>query len=407
MGRLTLCYFFAALCLLLGWIPKLVKGLGASGVGSWFSYADFSHLYLTGSLVRTGLDPYLAPLEKLYLQQGFAPNPEIPLAGSPPALAIILAPLSYFTPIDAFIIWTTLQISALLIGCGIVMRVCGGFEHVQLRALVYLCALVPVGVLSHLRYGQSQCLNFFFVALALHSIIRGVNWIQRLGLLLLGFSASLKLFTFPLIVVAWRTSRIRGVFWFLAGFIAPFVALALWCGPSSIGSFVTECVPYLGRLSHAFDGNLSLSAAITYTQRIVWGVAVIPDQWVQSFAVALVIPIVFFELRERQDLPATTFTMLTAACLLSPTCWTHYTVFLHGGFIYLASIDLRAGPSQRALWGLLALYVCVGANIGYRRYLDVPTQLISAWLGAIAMIAMLVMIFRARRSVAPNNCTIS
>jgi hypothetical protein len=90
-------------------------------------------------------------------------------------------------------------------------------------------------------------------------------------------------------------------------------------------------------------------------------------------------------------------TILTAACLLSPTSWPHYLPLLTGGFIYLVACSLRAKRPEVALWIVLALFLCLGATIGYVPRGDLLTQLVSAWWGALGMIAMIVMIFFARR----------
>lgn len=392
--RVYVCSVVGIVALFLGWLPKM----GADGV-PWFLDNDFAHLYLTGTLVGQGINPYAVDLSPLYAEYGFTPTREIPFAGAPPTLAVIMSLFSFLSPWSAYLAWTSVQVSALVLGALMCMRMVGLRWTVLQTAVVVCGVLAPLGVFAHIRYGQTQALMFFLVALGLFLVQREERWMGRVGLVLWGISASLKLFTAPLIFVAWRYRGREGALWFLVGFGLLCAPLALWCGVSSLQTFVCQTIPYIQDLSIAFNGNISLAGAVTYTQRILFGQEVLSARLVQIVCMVGFVPLVTLEVRDKRDLIAATVTCIAACCLLSPTTWTHYLPLLTGGFIYLVARARSAARPSVALWCILGLYMCLGVALGYIARGDVVTQLVSAWWGALGMIGMIVMITLARRRV--------
>ena len=392
MKKIYICFVLGILALFLGWIPKL----GADGV-SWFLDNDFAHLYLTGSLVRAGVDPYSVDLAPLYPQSGFTPTREIPFAGAPPALAIVIAPFTLLQPLQSYLLWTVLQVGALLLGSVIMMRVVG-LRYSFLGTIAVLCGvLAPLGVFAHLRYGQTQALMFLLIAIGVALVQRDSRWMWRGGLILWGVASSLKLFTAPLLFVAWRYRGREGALWFMIGFGLLCVPFALWCGFGALLTFASRTVPYLQEISVAFNGNISLSGALTYTQRIILGGEVLSVRAFQIVSLLAFVPLCMVEWRERKDVVAATVSCVAASCLLSPTTWSHYLPLLTGGFLYLLARAQRAGCPEPALWSVFGLYICLGCTLGYTARGDIVMQLVSAWWGALGIVAMLVMIVASRR----------
>ena len=392
MKRVYLCFCLAVIALFLGWLPKL----NADRV-AWFLDNDFAHFYLTGKLVRSGVNPYGVALSSLYSEEGFTPSRDIPFAGTPPALAGVLAPFTILGPKESFVLWTAVQVVSLMLGALMVSRLAGLKRSALYTGAVLLGAVAPLGMFAHIRYGQAQALIFFLVVLGLGLMEREGGWSRRLGLVVWGFSAGLKLFTLPLVFVAWRYRGRVGVGWFALGFALPLLALAMWCGVSSLTTFVTATIPYIRDLSLEFNGNISLSGALTYSQRILFGEEVVSARVEQFASLLLFLPLVIFERREKRDLIAATLLFLTASCLLSPTSWPHYLPLLTGGFIYILSRAEDAARPTPALWVTLGLYVSMGAALGFIGRGDALTRLVSAWWGPMCMAIMGLLVTLARR----------
>jgi Glycosyltransferase family 87 len=392
--KIQICFVLGILALFLGWLPKL----RAEHV-FWFLDNDFAHFYLTGKLISAGLNPYAINLAPLYAEEGFTPTFSIPSAGAPPALGILWSLFAPLPPFVAFVTWTVIQIGSLLLGTVVLMRSLGMRQSGDHLAAALFGVLAPLGMFMHIRYGQAQALMFLLLVVGLVLMRRDEKWAWRGGVVLWGIAASLKLFTLPMVCVALRYRGREAVVWFLVGVLALPSLFVAWCGSEGLYTFVAHTLPYLRDLSLAFTANISLSGALAHSQRIVWGEALLTDRTTQAISLALFIPILVLEWREARDLVASTMTILTAACLLSPTSWPHYLPLLTGGFIYLVACGLRAKRPEVALWTVLALFLCLGATVGYVPRGDLLMQLVSAWWGALGMIAMLLMIFCARRRI--------
>ena len=385
-------FLLAIILLFLGWLPKLE----ADRV-PWYLDNDFAHYYLTAKLAASGINPYSADLKPLYSQNGFLPSRELSSAGATPTVAVLMTPLTFFDAKNAFVIWTIFQISALCIGILLLLRALG-ITHSWIYSLILLVsAIAPLGTFAHIRYGQTQALIFLLTMLGMLLLSKkdGMQW--KLGALLWGVSVSLKLFTAPLAFVALRYRGKGGLLWFMLGFALLWIPFALLCGVESLVTFITKILPYTQGLSLSFNGNISLSAAFVYTQRILFDHTYVQVIFVQIICALLLFPFLWIEFRERRDLFASTMLVLGVSCLLSPTAWTHYLPLLTGGFLYLLKGGLTSRDSSKALFALLFLYLCSGVALGYLSHGDILTQLISAWWGPACIITYMVLLFISRR----------
>jgi len=392
--KVHLACIFSIVALFLGWVPKL----GADRT-IWYLDNDFAHYYLTGSLARSGTNPYAVNLIPLYAEQGFTPTREIPQAGAPPALAVIMAPFSALSPAVAFFAWSCLQIGSLILGVILLLRHCQVIRTPKYTIAAVLAALAPLGMFAHLRYGQCQALVFCIVVagVVLMSGVSQFSW--RLGAFLCGMSASFKLFTAPLGLVVARYRGWEGLVWFVAGFLSLWGVFIGMCGWEALEQFFTSTLPYIRDLSVAFNGNISLSGAITYSYRIVTGSDLLAVGLVQGFCLVLFVPYFVWERREKEDLIASTMMALVVSCLLSPTSWPHYLPLLTGGFVYLLRSVQRSARPHVSLSVVLATYLCMGATIGYIPHGDLLMRFVSAWWGPLCMASLLVLIARARREL--------
>jgi hypothetical protein len=161
--------------------------------------------------------------------------------------------------------------------------------------------------------------------------------------------------------------------------------------------FFVSTLPYLRELSVAFNGNISLSGALTYSQRILAGGDVISVSLLQTLSVLLVIPFLFWERKERADIVASTMMVLAVSCLLSPTAWPHYLPLLTGGFVYLLAKAQRSAQPEASHVVTLVLYVCMGVAMGYLSRGDMMTQVVSIWWGPVCILVLLGLLCEARR----------
>lgn len=390
--RIQIAFIATIALLFLGWLPKL-----SADKVPWHLDNDFAHYYLAGELLRAGMNPYTVELQPLYTQHGFTPTRTIREASAPPALAVVMSPFSMLPPLPSFIIWTAVQIGSLLLGVALLLKRCDLVQPMPRSALVMIASLAPLGVFAHIRYGQAQAIMFGFVAVGIVLLSRSQRWAIRLGSFLWGVSASLKLFTAPLGLVALRYHGWAGLAWFTAGFFSLWGVFVGLCGWEALQTFFDTTLPALRDLSVAFNGNLSFSAAVTYTQRLLGAGEVIPVSLTQVVSVLLLVPFALWESRERADLVGSSTMMLAACCLLSPTTWPHYLPLLTGGFVYLLAQSQQSARPEASQLATLVLYLCMGVAMGYLAVGDPATQLISAWWGPLCIISMLALLCAARR----------
>jgi hypothetical protein len=390
--KIQIGFVISIVVLFLGWLPKL----GADRV-FWYLDNDFAHYYLTGALVRSGVNPYVVNLSPLYGENEFTPTRDIPQPSAPPPLAVLMAPFSVLAPFESFCVWTAVQVGALLLGVVLLLKTCGVARTARGTLLLMLASLAPLGMFAHIRYGQTQALMFGLVAFGIVLLSRPQGWGWRFGAVLWGVSASLKLFTAPLGWVALRHRGWEGLCWFVFGFSSLWGIFWGLCGWDAIRIFFLSTLPYLRELSVAFHGNISLSGAVTFSQRVLAGRGVLSVSFLQTISVLLVLPFLLWERKERADLVASTMMVLVASCLLSPTAWPHYLPLLTGGFVYLLAKAQRSAQPEASHVVTLVLYVCMGVAMGYISRGDMMTQVISIWWGPMCMLALFGLLCEARR----------
>jgi hypothetical protein len=390
--KIQIGFVISIVVLFLGWLPKL----GADRV-FWYLDNDFAHYYLTGALVRGGANPYAVNLSPLYGEYGFTPTRDIPQVSSPPPLAVVMAPFSLLQPFPSFCVWTVVQVASFLFGVLLLLRRCEVVRTRRSTIIFLIASLAPLGMFAHLRYGQVQALMFGLVAVGIELVTRSSRWSWRIGAFLWGVSASLKLFLAPLGWVAFRYRGWEGLFWFGCGFLSLWGVFVGMCGWQPVELFCTSTLPYLRELSVAFNGNITLSGAVTYTQRIFAGRDIVPVALIQALSILLLLPFVVWERKERDDLVASTMMVVTVSCLVSPTAWPHYLPLLTGGFIYLLGKAQRSARPEIPSVVMLVLYVCMGVAMGYLSRGDMTNQLVSAWWGPFSMVSLFLLLCEARR----------
>lgn len=367
-------YLVALLALFLGWLPKI-----KATTVPWAHDNDFAHSYLTALMVRQGTSPYAKDLLPMYREHAFSPTRQIAEATNPPPLAVTMSPLTFLAPDSAYAVWVVVQLVSLASGVLLLISALG-IRVSSVGALGLLVgSIAPLSTFALLRYGQSQGLIFFVISLGVWCARSGPRWLAPS---LLGLASSFKLFTLPLIVVAFRYWGARGVAFFLCGFAVLWLPFVLWCGSAGLGDFFVSTVPFIQSLSLSFDANISLSAAVTYTsQAFGFGTDGV-SSLAQCACLIILGALVFAEYRRSRACPdlCESVAYVVALCLLlSPTSWPHYIPLLTVLFLCLVRNAQHAREPQREMWWVLGLYLCVGSAIGFQRSGDILTQIVSAW----------------------------
>jgi hypothetical protein len=181
------------------------------------------------------------------------------------------------------------------------------------------------------------------------------------------------------------------------GFVSLWGVFVGLCGWEGVRTFLVSTLPYLRELSVAFNGNITLSGGLVYSQRILSGGDVVPIAFLQALSGMLVVPFLLWERKEHSDLVASTMMVLSVSCLLSPTAWAHYLPLLTGGFVYLLAQSQRSARPEVGHVVTLALYICMGVAMGYLSRGDLMTQMVSVWWGPVSIVALVVLVGQARR----------
>jgi len=372
---------FAIQILFLGWLPKLLVE-----EVSWYQNNDFAHYYITGDLVRNGINPYPVDLSPLYLEYGFTPDRMISKATNPPSLAYLTSLLTYFRPEVAFYVWSGIQVAALAFGIFLSIRVAGLVTKGVENFFIILAGMVPLSFFSHIRFAQSQALIMFLIAGSLLLIKRGGDLRRNLGALGMGFASGLKIFTLPIVIPIFTELGIVGVGWFCIGFAALWVPFLIGVGPKGVEDFVTIAMPYISSVAHNFTGNIGFVGSLVNSFRVMGeldGIRPFISLLNQISIIILGLALIYVFSRAAKGWAleySLTFT-LGLCCLFSPVSWNHYLVLLLPGLILIfKECSQRDFKSHYTLFFALT-YLILGSTVGLLSAGDPITRIISAWSG--------------------------
>lgn len=253
-----------------GWRSRLL-GLTALAWLGWAVYRlvvllpsrvlnfDFNHYYTSSWLARQGISPYRADLVEISRQLGFVPTEPIVSATNPPPLLWLVAPLTWWSPVTAFWVWTAFLVLAWGVWVWLTLDLVGGRLTCgsRLVCVAYLGAAMTVS--ANLQFGH--------VELVLAALLVGAYRCLRAGrggwaVGLVSVAGLLKLFPFGWLPwVVWRAghdgkSRSRYGLLALALVVAGGWASGWWLWLD----FVTQALPVVSRLAIGYLGNFSLAS---------------------------------------------------------------------------------------------------------------------------------------------------
>lgn len=352
---------------------------------------DFAHYSITSLRLLDQVDPYSTDLTDSYHQHNFLNLPKIDRATNPPALAFIFIPFAVATPLHGYIAWNSLQLLALIFSVIALLKILElNFSKLETTALVF-AAFSMCPSISHLQYAQSQMLILLLVVWGI-KCAQNSNFEGGVGWFLWGIATALKLFTWPLIGVAWLYGGVRGVVYFLVGVITLQIPAALLVGPEIIISHLHYAVPYINSVLASYNSNNSLVGALSYTIQLLGGnySYFLPLNIVRivSAGPILLIPAskIFGLSADKEKFLKVTAIVLLSAILFSPTSWNHYFVLaIVALLVLLKECSLKIHPAKN-LVSLLIAYLMVALTQGRLHGQGVVWELTTAWLGCFAIL---------------------
>ncbi len=345
LGRLVHAHSLSARLLRRGAIV-LGVGLGLYSAGSIIAATvavpqavfvkDFVQEYLLAKAVVVGESPYqpVNLLSQRYLgAQSLFPHP----SPHPPPVALLFLPLSILSYRTAAVLWLWLQLACLALSIYLLAR--GSGVRFSPWAALVVAAVLPVWypVRDDLRWGQLNLLLLLALAGARLALVSGRS--ATAGLLV-GLSVTVKLFTWPLVLLLllrsdWRA--LRGVvFTIVLGY-----GISGWVvGFDRIPEYFGRVVPEVTRLYQASVANMSAwsvgSRLFSGTGTPLHAFVVAPPlaRWeeaavaVSVVVAAAVLVVAGWVARRQGSVDAALGITVCSSILVSPLAWPHYEVLL-------------------------------------------------------------------------------
>lgn len=290
---------------------------------------DFAQLYEMGKAARDG--------ESVY-----DPLPHTGHASAyPPAMAILMVPLSLVSYRTAFVVWIAIETFCFLVA--LVLIVVNFKEPKQRFATLIVAALFTLWwpFFVDLYHGQVMMLVLLLLTCAWLSLRSGRDVV---GGVCLGIILALKLYAWPILLLLVILKRCRAAASATVIFVALNLIAVLWIGMEQLNRYVFVVGPSLSKIYR--DHPLNFSAfSIGAGQGVVIGVL---------FAVAILCAALLMA-RTVRDFDRSFMIMLIASAILSPVSWVHYFVtFLPAICLFSFQLSL---PDLIALMGLGLLSV--------------------------------------------------
>ena len=320
---------------------------------------DFSHYYTSSYMLRRGIDPYAVDMEPTARELGLE-LPDLRRATNPPALVLLLEPLTLFRPHLAYWIWFAINVGFLaafivlaIIETGVSARIAWGLVCLTLM-------YSPVAI--HFRYAQAQIMILAVLMLALRFLRQERDWAA--GAMI---AAATLLKIFPIIIVGYLLARRR---WktlaTTAGWTAIGLALTIWAtGVDTNLNFlrVSRLITRPNWITRS--ANVSINGLVTRSIGFIvasgasraWIAAILPTVLcleICGFAMTL---IVSARSASRERTEAAAFALwVVAAIILAPTAWDHYLVLLLIPFWLIAASAAEGHAARAIVWAASAAY---------------------------------------------------
>jgi alpha-1,2-mannosyltransferase len=340
---------------------------------------------------------------------GGLPGPRLPFTYTPFS-AIVFAPLAYLSMHVATLVHTFLSLSAMVLGCVVVLERAQG--RTPLRHLVAIVSIASVivffsePVLQTLGFGQ---INLMLMAMVLVDLVawEGRPWSG----VLVGIAAGIKLtpLVFVLYLVVVKRYRAAAL---AAGTAALTVAIGWALMPGSSYEYFSSLMWDARRVGNVgYVANQSLNGMWT---RLLHSDTAAKPFWAISAVIVLVVGLrLASKVHARLGEPAGVAVCAVVGLLVSPISWSHHWVWWMVPAFLLAvqawrdrSVELAVGA---VLWSL-PFYVAPFWFVPHKNHVAMPHGLVEqlaasayVWVGLIGLGVVWMWTLRDRsRVVVPH-----
>ncbi len=349
------------------WFAALFRLVGAfTSLPPLAHRLDFANYYDCALAMRQGLDPYTIDLTAIGNRLGLETGPLIHAADTPLFL-LCFEPLTLFPPATAFWIWTALNLVALAVAIGLLVR----RPDLDSATAWLLGALIltyyPVG--WNFFWGQTQVLILMLLTLAMRAMDD-----EREGAagLFVAIAGMLRAFPFLLLVYFALRRKWKALEFAIGGIVAgglitvaflgfarcfSFIHGALWVSNMDRMNFpfVISVAPFVSRMFWALFGSTPGPVADSIRRAAIVAVdAIILGMTIRATLAA----------SGRRDYYYRIYSLwIVTALLLSPIAWHHYLVLLVIPFVQIAVATVHNPSRRRALWMAVASYLLASVSV--------------------------------------------
>ena len=292
--------------------------------------SDFVQDYFLAKAVISGIDPYL-PLDELGVRFG-VPN-EIPHSSThPPSFAVLCLPIGLLSFKQAAFVWLIIGLISLVVSLHLLFRIN--------RAGLLMIALIAITwppVFYDLSLGQLMLPQLLAITLAWLALRSERDLI---GGILLGLTISIKLITWPLLLLLLIRKRFKSV---LAGSIVfaflNIIALLLM-GVRPVASYYFQKSPEIASI---YSNNVFNFSTWTIGPRLFAGTKAVDAPWFHTVplidaavlvpltSIACVIAVLiygFFVALKARSFDTSFAVLVNTAVIVSPVAWIFYLTLL-------------------------------------------------------------------------------
>ncbi len=216
----------------------LLPGLRAAAI----KY-DFAIYYVSALELRHGINPYTTDFTVDARRAGLKIT-DVTRSTEPPFALLLVKPLTRYTPLTAFNIWSIMNLIALIAALILLLRRESAFSRAALWTLAALAFAYPP-VLSHFWYGQSKLPILLLLVVFTGLLERGSDELAGVALALAGLMR-----VYPLVLGGYLVleRRWRALAWMLGSLFVGWIATVVLIGP-------VNCVSFAPGLSYLMENT--------------------------------------------------------------------------------------------------------------------------------------------------------
>lgn len=274
---------------------------------------DFAYFYLMARALKDGTPVYGSPSAFLGKSDRDLSRNIKHASPYPPAFAVLLGPLGFFSYRSAFLIWIGIETLCFLITS---MLLLAHFKPPREQIKTFL---VSAGFILwwpffvDLYQGQMMMLALLLLT---GSWLNLRNDRNISGGMLLGVLLSLKFYGWPILLFLLISKRYRATLYAVITFFLLTLISILWVGPDQSMYYVREVAPGINKIYQSSPLNFSAFAIGSSYFGLIGGVVI----WAVCFCAAILMA------SKSRGFDYSFMIMLIVSAILTPVSWVHYFV---------------------------------------------------------------------------------